>query len=211
MPVWHTARLPEAAGAAPLAMLDSPQPSANGERFQCHGPLASPMLDDFILRQTHAAALAYDTLSSGPAPAAPRGAAGRARSARAGAGTREVPALPHRRVAAALHLLSPQAPRAARPDAPVELRQKIQRAVRFPVRQSLAAVLFLDALRAGGRADLAGAALGVRPDADGKRPRQGRAGAGGNDRPRADPGGRPHRRRPGAKPSPGKRSNSARP
>src|SRR5439155_22612778 len=74
------------------------------------------------------------------------GRAGREGTARAGAGTRKISPLPHRRVAAALYVLSSAPAGLDREDAPVSLCQKVQRSVCFAERQSLAAVLFLQPL-----------------------------------------------------------------
>src|SRR5439155_5114164 len=73
------------------------------------------------------------------------------------------------------------AARAHRQDAAVGLRQKIQRAVRLALGQSIAAVLLLYALRPRyHRADLAGAPVGVRRDAAQQRTGEGRHREGGN-------------------------------
>ena len=83
-------------------------------------------------------------------------------------------------------------------DEGVALREEIQRHLRAARRATLAAVLFLQPLRSRNRrADLAGAALGVRPDAARQRARERRRGARGDDGEPPAHGGRTGRRRRG--------------
>ena len=124
-----------------------------------------------------------------------RRAARRARPQRAAHRARKIPALPYRRVAAAVHLRATQAAWPDRADARLGVHQEIQRPVRLHLRQGIAAVLLQHTLRRRRGTDMAGAALRVRPDAARPRPRQGRQRRRGNRGARAAARRRPCDRR----------------
>ena len=124
-----------------------------------------------------------------------------ARAPRPAVRARDLPALPHRRVAHPRDLLGAEAAQHAGQDEGQPLRPEAQRAVRQRQRQAVGAVLLLGQQAARVLADVAGRARRVRPDAARERARARRRRPRGRARARGDLRGRARRRRedPGAR------------
>ena len=175
--------------------------AARRPRHRRHRRSAPARLDRRIMSAAASTSPDVVVIGGGPGRFHRLDAARPARPPRPAVRARDLPALPHRRVADPRDLLGAEAARHAAEDEGQPLRPEAQRAVRQRQRQAVGAVLLLGQQAARVLADLAGRARRVRPDAARERARARRRRPRGRARARGALRGRARRRRedPGAR------------
>src|SRR3954454_2217933 len=98
---------------------------------------------------------------------------GKQRTPCSGAGTREVSALSHRRIADSIHVFPTRKNGSGRTDESLALRKEAQRSVRQPGWTRIPSVLLLPSAKARGGVHMAGPSQRVRSASDGQLPRKG--------------------------------------